>query len=379
MSLAIRTAFCLGALAIAVTASAAQIAPATYREHQDLSYYLEGAGTRQPIRTPADWGIRRKHVLAGMEAVMGPLPGPEMRVPLEVKVEEEVRVGDLIRRKITYRTHPRQRVAAYLFLPPQPPGKKAPAMLCLHPTGELGKGIAAAIGGKPHRQYALELAQRGYVTLAPDYPTFGDYRCEFDPKDGFQSGTMRAVWDNIRSVDLLQSLEQVDGSRIGAIGHSLGGHNAMFTAVFEPRIRAVVSSCGFTRFHKYYEGNLTGWTSPRYMPRIATVYDKNPDRMPFDFPEVVAALAPRPFFTNSPLRDGNFEISGVRDSLASARPIYALYGKVEQLQAVQPDSEHDFPDEPRMQSYAFLDRHLKNASDFTGPAAGSAKGKSVKK
>ena len=352
--LVIALALLLSATAV-VTAATSPI----YPNHQDLSYYLDTAGTRHPIKTTADWEIRRKHVLASMEAVMGALPGPEMRVPLDVKVEEEVRVGDLIRRKITYRTHPRQRVAAYLFLPPLAAGKKAPAMLCLHPSGELGKGIAAAIGGKPHRQYALELAQRGYVTLAPDYPTFGDYACEFDPKDGFQSGTMRAIWDNIRSVDLLQSLAQVDGSRIGAIGHSLGGHNAMFTAVFEPRIKAVVSSCGFTRFHKYYAGNLTGWTSPRYMPRIASIYEKNPDRMPFDFPEVVAALAPRPFFTNSPLRDGNFEVSGVRDSLASARPIFALYDKLEHLQAAHPDSEHDFPDEQRMQSYAFLDQHLK--------------------
>lgn len=356
------------AIALLSCAGAAERVLPPYREHQDLSYYLDAAGARHPIKTSADWKIRRKQVLAGMEAVMGPLPGPEMRVPLDVKVEEEVRVGDLVRRKITYRTHPRQRVAAYLFLPPLAPGKKAPAALCLHPTGELGKGIAAAIGGKPHRQYALELAQRGYVTLAPDYPTFGDYACEFDPKDGFQSGTMRAIWDNIRSVDLLQSLEQVDGSRIGAIGHSLGGHNAMFTAVFEPRIKAVVSSCGFTRFHQYYEGNLTGWTSPRYMPRIASVYEKNPDRMPFDFPEVVAALAPRPFFTNSPLRDGNFEVSGVRDCLAAARPIFALYQKLNHLQAVHPDSEHDFPDEPRQQAYAFLDHHLR---DHTGKETGA--------
>jgi dienelactone hydrolase len=330
-----------------------------YREHQDLSYYLDDNGKRQPVRTPADWRKRRKHVLQGMEAVMGPLPGKELRCPLNVRVEEEVRVGDLVRKKLTYNTSPKQRVAAYLFLPPLPAGRRAPAMLCLHPTGELGKGIVAALGGRPHRQYALELAQRGYVTLAPDYPTFGEYRCDFKPEDGWQSGSMRAIWDNIRSVDLLQSLPEVDDARIGAIGHSLGGHNAMFTAVFEPRLKAVVSSCGFTRFHKYYEGNLTGWTSPRYMPRIATVYEKNPDRMPFDFPEIVAALAPRAFFTSSPLQDSNFEVSGVRDCIAAAQPIFALHGKPQNLQAIYPDSEHDFPDEAREQAYAFLDHHLK--------------------
>ena len=40
-------------------------------------------------------------------------------------------------------------------------------------------------------------------------------------------------------------------------------------------------------------GKLKGWTSPRYMPRIETVYALQPARVPFDFPEVVAALAPR--------------------------------------------------------------------------------------
>jgi len=34
---------------------------------------------------------------------------------------------------------------------------------------------------------------------------------------------MRAIWDNVRAVDLLQSMGEVDGERIGAIGHSLGG------------------------------------------------------------------------------------------------------------------------------------------------------------
>jgi len=338
-------------------ARAAEPAP-TYADHQDLSYYLDGSGKRHAIRTPAHWQRRREHVLAGMQQVMGPLPGADHRVPLEVRIEEEVRVGDLLRRKITYRTSPKQRIAAYLFLPPLAAGQKVPAVLCLHPTGALGKGICAGLGTSLNRSHALELARRGYVTLAPDYPTFGDYKCDFDPADGWQSGTMRAVWDNIRSVDLLQSLEQVDGSHIGAIGHSLGGHNAMFTAVFEPRIRVIVSSCGFTRFHKYYEGKLAGWTSPRYMPRIASVYGSDPNLVPFDFPEIVAALAPRAFFTNSPLRDSNFEVSGVRDCIAAARPIFDLHGVPENLEVVYPDSEHDFPPGPRAKAYAFIDKHL---------------------
>jgi dienelactone hydrolase len=158
---------------------------------------------------------------------------------------------------------------------------------------------------------------------------------------------------------LLQSLPEVDPTRIGCIGHSLGGHNSIFTAAFDARIKAIVSNCGFTRFHKYYGGKLKGWTSPRYMPRIATVYGNDPDRVPFDFAEIIASLAPRAFLASAPLHDENFEVSGVRDVIAAARPIYALYGKADDLAANYPDCEHSFPPAAREIAYSFLDRHLR--------------------
>jgi pimeloyl-ACP methyl ester carboxylesterase len=288
---------------------------------------------------------------------MGNLPVDGERVPLDVKVDEEVTLdGGIVRKKLTYQSRADHRVAAYLFLPKGE--AERPAMLCLHPTGAPGKKIAAGIDGKANRAYAIELAQRGYVTIAPDYPTFGDYKIENPSAEPWHSGTMRAIRDNSRAVDLLQTLPQVDGERIGAIGHSLGGHNAMFTAVFEPRIKAVVSSCGWTRFHKYKGGNLAGWTSSRYMPTIASEYHNSPDEVPFDFTEIVAAIAPRGFFTSSPLHDDNFDIGGVKEGLEAARPIYRLLGAESKLMAIHPDCPHDFPDEARAAAYAFLDEQL---------------------
>jgi dienelactone hydrolase len=330
-----------------------------YAEHQDLSYYLDANGAKQPIKTPADWERRRQHILANMQVVMGPLPSAAKKVPLDVKQVEEVKVGDLVRRKITYQTEADDRVAAYLFLPPNSAGKKLPAVLCLHQTTAIGKGEPAGVGGLPNLHYALHLAQRGYVTLAPDYPSFGEHTYDFAPQHGYQSGTMKAIWDNQRAVDLLQALPEVDPERIGCIGHSLGGHNTMFTAAFDPRIKVLASSCGFTRFHKYYNGKLAGWTSPRYMPKIASEYGNNPDQVPFDFTEIVAAFAPRPFLASSPLHDSNFEVSGVRDTIAAAKPIYELYGHPERLQANYPDCGHDFPEAARETAYEFFDRYLK--------------------
>ncbi len=210
--------------------------------------------------------------------------------------------------------------------------------------------------------YAHELANRGYVCLAPDYPSFGDYKYDFrQGENRLASGTMKAIWNNIRGVDLLESLPEVDGERIGCIGHSLGGHNTIFTGVFDQRIKALVSSCGFTAFHDYYGGKLAGWTSDRYMPRIRDEYGNDPDRVPFDFHELVAALAPRAFFANAPQLDSNFDVDGVKKVVRAAGEVYELLGAESRLQAVYPDSAHDFPDEQRRQAYQWLDRQLKGS------------------
>src|SRR4029078_372558 len=134
--------------------------------------------------------------------------------------------------------------------------------------------------------YGAELAARGYVVLAPDYPNYGESKVDVYAL-GYESGRMKAICNHSRAVDLLQSMPEVDPDRIGVIGHSLGGHNALFLAAFDPRARVVVPSCGFTSFAKYYGGNLTGWSRAPYMPRIATVYGKDPARMPFDFPDIL--------------------------------------------------------------------------------------------
>ena len=346
-------------LCFAFQANAADDPTPTYPEHQNLSYYLDAAGQKHEIKSIADWEIRRKHIVTNMQVVMGPLPDRSKLAPLDIKILDEAKVGDVVRQKIEYTTEPEYRLKAYLFLPPRDSAKKIPGVLCLHQTVKIGKEEPAGLGGNPNLHYALHLAQRGYATLAPDYPSFGERPYEFDARHGYTSGTMKAIWDNMRGIDLLQSLVQVDPERIGCIGHSLGGHNTMFTAAFDMRIKALVSNCGFTRFHKYYDGKLAGWTSPRYMPRIAAVYENNPDKVPFDFTEIVAAFAPRAFLASSPVRDSNFEVSGVRDVIAAAKPIYELYGKPDNLQANYPESEHDFPADARDVAYQFLDKHLK--------------------
>ena len=287
----------------------------------------------------------------GMELAMGPLPAIDHARPLEIQVLEEVQLEKYTRRKITYLAEPGDRVPAYLLIP-RGLKRKAPAMLCLHQTTKIGKAEPVGLGGKPNLRYAHELAERGYVAIAPDYPNYGDYA--FDPyAHGYASATMKGIVNHIRAVDLLAAMPEVDARRIGAIGHSLGGHNSLFVAAFDPRIKAVVTSCGFNSFHKYMKGNLTGWSHKGYMPRIADVYGKDPARMPFDFADVLRAIKPRAVFINAPENDSNFEVSGVRDAVAGA-------GEWRRLAAVYPkDAGHDFPPEVREQAYRFLARSLR--------------------
>jgi dienelactone hydrolase len=345
-------------LLCAVAGVAVAAEPPFYADKSNLLVWRDADGRDHPVRTPADWARRRAHILANMQLVMGPLPDPSRQVPLAVEVKEEVRTERFTRKKLTFAVEAGDRCWAYLFVPHARAGK-LPAVLCLHPTSRpLGKGVPAGFGEKPDRHYAVHLAERGYVTLAPDYVNSGDY--QVNPyENGYVSATMKGIWNHMRAVDLLQSLPEVDPERIGVIGHSLGGHNSMFLAVFDERIRCIVSSCGFCSFPRYYGGNLAGWSHDGYMPRIRTVYDLKPEKMPFDFTEVTAALAPRAFLACAPVKDHNFDVTGVKECIAAARPVYDLLGAAPRLAAVYPDAGHDFPDDARQAAYSWMDRWLK--------------------
>lgn len=344
-----------------------QIAPAkapfaiAYPDHSNLLVVRDAKGGERPVKTAEDWAERVAHIKANMQQVMGPLHDTSRWAPLDIEVVSEEKTEKYLRRKVRFTPEIGDRVPAWLLIPNELPASgKAPAMLCLHQTTKIGKDEPAGLGGLPSLHYAHELAERGYVCLVPDYPSFGEYEYDFKKHGAARtSGSMKAIWNNMRAVDLLETLPQVNKDRIGVIGHSLGGHNSLFTAVFDPRLKAVVTSCGFTPFHDYYGGKVAGWTSDRYMPRIRDVYENNADKIPFDFYEIIAAIAPRGVFSNSPLKDSNFDIGGVRKAHAKAGEVFSLLKADKNLTLVTPDAPHDFPEAERKAAYEWLDSLLK--------------------
>jgi len=355
----------LALLFVATYCSAAE--PRLPRDN--LLVYRGEKGEQLPVKTSEDWLKRRAEIVHGMETVMGKLPGKEKRCPLEMKVEEEVDCGKYTRQLITYSSEPGSRVPAYLCIPKSllentDKPKKAHAVLCLHGTDNVvGHGVVVGVGGKPNRQYASELAERGYVTFAPNYPLLAKYQPDIKAL-GWESGTLKAVWDNIRGLDLLETLPYVKPKEFGTIGHSLGGHNSVYTAVFDDRIKVIVSSCGLDSYLDYYSGKEAnwfpekGWCQTRYMLKLAD-YRGRLEEIPFDFHEMIGALAPRHVLIVAPLKDSNFQHASVDRIAAAARPVFKLYGREEYLEVVHPDCEHDFPNKMRERAYKLFDEVLK--------------------
>jgi dienelactone hydrolase len=330
--------------------------PPFYPDKLGLLWWRDEQGVEHAVRDAKGWAKRRAHIVASLERVMGGEPQRDTDMGLAFEVIEELRKPGFTLRRITYVIEPGDVVPALLLIPEQRQGR-GPALLCLHQTTAVGKLEPAGMAGDPELAYAAELAERGYVTLVPDYPNVGDSRV--DPYAmGYGSATRKGVRNHQRGLDLLASLPEVDASRMGVIGHSLGGHNAIFLGVMDSRVRAVVTSCGFNAFPKYYGGDLRGWSHAGYMPRIATDYGCDPRRMPFDFTELLAALAPRPVFINAPTQDENFEVSGVHDCVVAARPVYRLFEAADSLVARHPEAGHSFPRETRAEAYGWLDRVL---------------------
>jgi hypothetical protein len=299
---------------------------------------------------------------ARLESIMGPFPGSDRRTPISHRVLSSTNGPGWVLQDIRYAADPGDEVPAWLLLPAAATNNSTrafPAVLALHQTHAAGRNVVVGLGNSPDDEYGLELVRRGYVVLAPSYPHLAEYAPDLSK---WNSGTMKAIWDNSRGLDLLASLPCVATHRgFGVIGHSLGGHNGLFTAAFDPRLTAVVTSCGFDSFRDYQEGREDlwqrgrGWCQDRYMPRLAE-YRGKLERLPFDFADVLSAITPRPVFVNAPRGDSNFRWRSVDRVVEEV--VQRDAGRA-RITVEHPDVPHRFPPEQRRQAYDLFNRVLK--------------------
>jgi hypothetical protein len=333
------------------------------------------------IDTPDGWKARRAATLRVLAAILGPTP--QRRAPLAPDIMEETAHEGYTRRRLTYQAEAGEKIPAYLLVPAKLRGW-APAVICPHQTTQEGKREPAGLAGNPQLQTALHLVRRGYVTFTYDALCFGE---RHDRASGHYGDAIpfyrrhprwsllgKMVWDLSRAVDYLQTLDFVDPSRIGSVGHSHGGITTLFALALDERIKAGASNCGLDAFR--VDGNTWRWShATALMPRLGfyvssphinmdfyrAVPDSEVIRTPFDLHELVALAAPRPLFLSTSDEDFVFPNGGwsARRTLARVGPVYDLLGVAGRIDGHFFRGGHSFPEEVSGRAYDWLDRWLK--------------------
>ena len=294
------------------------------------------------------------------------------RVPLDPTVGLRFDEGAYTRTLVTYGVETGERVSAWLLMPQgTPPPDGWPAVLAIHQHDnhyDLGKAETTGLAGNAMYGYGQEVCRRGYVVLCPDLLCFEDRRPEFEVRQtnsalddaGYERFTFtryilagsclqtKYLHDLTCAVDVLASLPGVNRERLGVIGHSLGGLEALWLAWYDARITAAVSSCGFGLLHTLVRDGINhGFAT--YVPGILEVCDLD---------GLVGAVAPRAFLLTAGETDPLFPIDGVRSLVENAQHHYMQEGVPERFQALLFSAGHSFPDDVKAEAYGFLDRWL---------------------
>ena len=317
-----------------------------------------------PADTPVTWVRRREEIMQRVSVVIGAMP--ERKVPLHVEVLDEEEHDSYLVKKIGYSVEPDDRVPAYLLIP-RHAERPLPAVLCLHGTRREGKLVMMGRTTRGDMAYAVELAERGYVALAPDIMAMGERTLPkseylntgpFERRFPDRTVMGKNLWDHMRAVDMLQAMPEVDGSRIGAVGHSLGGRNTHYLAALDKRITCAVASAGIIPLSGHYR---LFWQRNRY-GAFAPVreYVRKHDRLPFEKHEVTALIAPRPFMIVGAACDRWIRRTDLLSEMAhKVFDVYRLLGKESNFARLLHGDGHETLPHVRRFMYDWFDLHLK--------------------
>jgi dienelactone hydrolase len=333
-----------------------------------------------------EWKAERALYEKALRELIG--PWPQKRPALEARTIEEKTFDKYTRRKVGFCSLPSKaayasEIRAWLFVPrkPRPP---RPAIITLHQTLPQGKDEPAGVKASlPWMTFAVYYAERGYVTLAPDMIGYGERTGGGYARTGFEWADAAPLldtypemtllglmlYDVTRCVDYLRTLQEVDGERIGIVGHSQGGILVNFVLGLESRLRVGVASCGYGLFRKD-ELFPERWAAKNsaYLPRLA-LYRKDADSLPLDLLQIMALAAPTPHLVQTALGDTIWTKPAVSENafvMKELRRVRTLYGKeaVSGFVSIEPgggakDKDHGWYPETQKAADALLAKVLK--------------------
>jgi dienelactone hydrolase len=314
------------------------------------------------ISTTAEWEAKRAGILDTIGVIMG-TPTDIKRDTGGVKILGEEKLEKYRRVHLRIPGEMGDSIPAYLLLPFVPLASPAPAMIVLHQTQAPGKKESCGMIGDPDMAFAHELAELGFVCIVPDAIGFGEripegeqpYHGSHDFYDNHPKWSFfgKMNWDISRVVDYLETRNDVDLNHLGVIGHSHGAYGSIMATLHEPRIQLTVASCGFTTLRT--DPRQDRWSHlTALMPRVGYYVD-DIKMTPFDWHELVACIAPRPYFNWATLNDTIFpETDNLADVYTQLEGVYALYDAQDKFHGELVPGKHRFPDEGRQQVFSWI-------------------------
>ncbi|MDR1154648.1 MAG: sialidase [Bacteroidales bacterium] len=315
------------------------------------------------VRTPADWSKRRKEIRDTWMQMMG--EWPPLLTDNKLEYIDSASKDGYVEYKVRFEWLPSLKTTAYL-LKPERKGKK-PAVITVFYEPE----TAAGTGGKPHRDFARQLAGRGFVTLSTGtseviadtsfvrfYPDFERHKIEPLSLLAYASAN---AWH------ALSKVADVDATRIGITGHSYGGKWAMFASCLFDRFACAAWSDPGIVFDErpdvnYWEPYYLGYHTPPWRKRgVITV--ENPAKglyvklrnENYDLHELHTLMAPRPFLVSGGSEDTEKRWIPLNHSIAVNR----LLGYSDRV-AMSNRKEHSPNEDSNEIIYRFFMNYLDN-------------------
>jgi len=307
---------------------------------------------------------------------------------------------EYIQEKLLFSTTPWFRVPAYVLIPKGRKGPR-PAIVDLHSHGGMfvyGKekvmpmpdGDSPAITEYRQENYegrstSLALCRRGYVVISIDAFYFGERRTMFGgdaqklgldrlkysredvqylnhrASDGeatlakslcWAGTTWQGIvhWDDLRTVDYLASRPEVDPTRIGCVGISMGGYRTDFLAALEDRIQCAVTVGFMSSLRPMIRAHVNTHSFVHFLPGLAHF---------LDLPDVIGCMAPKPLMVQQCSRDELYPMAGMKEALTKIAAIYAKAGAASNCQGKFYDHPHLFSLRMQEEAFDWLDRWLK--------------------
>ena len=276
-----------------------------------------------------------------------------------------------------------ERVPALLVRPDKP--GKFPVVIVLHGTGGNKEGMMS---------WLTELAKKGVAGLAIDARYHGERNGAKNKAEGYTEAITRAwrdkspnrehpwfydtSYDLWRLIDVIEKRDDIDASRIGMLGTSMGGIQTWLAASVDERVKVAAPLIGVQSLRYGLEND--GWHArantvrkaheeaakdlgePMVNARVAKelwnrVIPGITDR--FDGPAMLPLFAPRPLYIGNGEKDPNCPIIGAKLAFAAAEKAYAAKGASDKLKIdVAAGVPHKVTNEQKADSIAWCVRWL---------------------